>query len=266
MIDPSLDIRIELISGTEGSLSFNSIIKSLKNKDWLSRRNLLTVATVEFIWFSHELKSWTFQSVLDYLTSRGDITHLSLEDIDAIAKKTVEMLEGHVAKNHVENIFRVVETDFAITGIGSSFLPGERPLFIIPRQDFQARTGTVPTIRGETERRTRISEEIVTLIRPVLLDSNDRKWGFKGREGEFGASVKDAQFIQNMIEGRIAIPLVSGITLAVTLHTSEERKDGVWHVTDRTIMAVHRVTPPQVQTDILSPTHNQLPKESTKRD
>jgi hypothetical protein len=38
IIDPSIDIKIELVSGTEGSFSFNTFIKSLNPKDLLSKK------------------------------------------------------------------------------------------------------------------------------------------------------------------------------------------------------------------------------------
>jgi hypothetical protein len=247
IIDPSLEIKLELISGTEGSLSLNSIIKSIKVGDILSKRNLITLAFLGIAWFRQETISWIYHEILDHVSGKTEPQQLSEDDVESIAKRIAHFLEHPIAQDQVETVYRILETDPAITGVGASQSAGIKPPFIIPRQEFATRSGKAKTERHESETRTADTEETLTLIRPVLLDSSDRRWGFQGAAGEFGATIKDHKFITDILEGRITVALVSGIKLAVTLHTAEEKKDGVWHVTDWSVLAVHKITPPPVQ-------------------
>ena len=41
ILDPSLDLRVEFVSGTEGSFSLNAWLRSLNPKDLLSKKTLL---------------------------------------------------------------------------------------------------------------------------------------------------------------------------------------------------------------------------------
>lgn len=224
IIDPSLEIRIELISGTESSLSLNSVIKSLKSKDIISKKNLIAVASAALLWFSHETRVWSFQKVLDFLISHDDTSHLSPDDLDAIARKVTEALDKRVASQHVERIYRELDNDPAVRGVGATAKPGHRPSSIVPRSEFAFRSSSPHLIEEHIEvtKRVRTSIETVTLISPVLKEG-PRRWKFSGREGEFGAKIKDHEFLEDLLNGRTAVPMVMGIQMEIELHTSEEK-------------------------------------------
>jgi hypothetical protein len=261
IIDPSLKLRIELISGTESSLSLNSLIKSVNPKDIISKRNLLTLASVALIWFRHETLVWSYQEFLNLLKSDPGATHLSVDDTEAIAQRAADIIEKGLAAKQVESVYRALETDPAIQGVGATSKPGERPTSIVPRTEFRARSGESTTLQLEVTKRVKTETETLTLVRPVLLPSQyQRRWGFRGKEGEFGATVRDTSFIDNLVEGRTAVPLVSGIRLIVELQTTEELKDHVWQTVDRTITKVMKIIPPQIQTGLESPPSSHPPK------
>lgn len=95
----------------------------------------------------------------------------------------------------------------------------------------------------------KLSIETLTLVSPVPLQSK-RKWRFIGKEGEFGATVKDEQFLDDVQRGRSAIPMVAGIRMEVELQTLESPFEGIWIVRNRNILRVRRVTPPSIQLTI----------------
>jgi hypothetical protein len=96
-------------------------------------------------------------------------------------------------------------------------------------------------------RRARTSIETVTLVSPVLLPGK-RRWRFLGKEGEFGAYIKDAQFLENVLRGRSGIPMVAGIRMEVELQTIEDPiEGGAWVVRERAVLSVRRVSPPSFQ-------------------
>jgi hypothetical protein len=68
-----------------------------------------------------------------------------------------------------------------------------------------------------------------------------------GKEGEFGASIRDAEFLDNVLRGRSAIPMVAGIRMEVELLTIEDPFEGAWIVRERNILNVRRVIPPSIQ-------------------
>ena len=228
-----MHIRVELVSGTEGSLSLNSLIKSLQPKDLFSRRNLIALASVALVWFRQETFVWGYQEFLNFLVAHGASTHLSQEDMDAIAKKAAEAMEKRLAEKHVEEVYQALEADPAIDGVGASPLPGGRPPHIVPRSEFHARSGGARSERVEIIQRVRTYDETVTLTRAVLVPTANPRWGFRGREGSFSAIVKDDEFIASIMDGKAAIPLAAGIRLNVSLEAVEELQNGAWVVTGR---------------------------------
>jgi hypothetical protein len=61
VLDPSLDIRVELASGTDGNLSLNSILKTADGKDL----TLAAIAGIVLFWFGNHLLDWTFDELMD---------------------------------------------------------------------------------------------------------------------------------------------------------------------------------------------------------
>jgi hypothetical protein len=45
VIDPALELRIELESGTDGSLCLNAILRAVRPKDLFTKRNLIAIAS-----------------------------------------------------------------------------------------------------------------------------------------------------------------------------------------------------------------------------
>src|SRR5947208_9697632 len=54
IFDPSMTVRVELLSGTDGSLSLNSLIRSIKLRDLVTRKRLIALAITATLWFTHE--------------------------------------------------------------------------------------------------------------------------------------------------------------------------------------------------------------------
>jgi hypothetical protein len=116
---------------------------------------------------------------------------------------------------------------------------------------------------AEIVKRVRRTHERVTLIRPVLEPGN-RRWQVSGAEGRFGASIKDQTFLENILSGHIAVPMVAGIEMDIDLETTEEKKGDVWVVINRDIVTVGRIYPPPVQSVL--PLTGGRERESDKSD
>jgi hypothetical protein len=244
ILDPSLDIRIELASGTEGSLSLNSVIRAVKKHTGLDER--LTVAAVAvgvLIWFGEHLADWSFHKVMDYLTGETAVTEtLSPEQIEQLADKISEMIEKKVAHPQVQEVYRELERDHAVKGVGASSVPGARPKRVVPRAEFPQRAGHFQIKETTSIKRETTKQERVTLISPVLIQGA-RKWRFRSALGEFAASIKDDVFVERLLSGRILVPMTGGIEMEVLLRITEEQEKGVWVITDRSIVQVLDIHP-----------------------
>lgn len=248
--DPSMAVRIELVSGTDGSLSLNSIIKALNPKDWTTKTRLIALATTALIWFRSETGRWLFDEVMSDII--GHHTELSSEDRTEIAKLVADALEKKVAQQQVQQVYRELETDRSVRGVGATREPGQRPDDIVPRSEFAERGGSATFESSEIIQQTRRSRQRVTVIRPVL-ETGRGAWQFSGSSGRFFAPVRDQRFLDDLLNGRTIIPMRAGIQLDIDLDTVEENRDGVWVPLRRTVIAVRHVYPAPTQESLPLP-------------
>lgn len=236
---PGAVVRVELVSGTAGSLSLNSLIKALGLQ--IDREKLKNIALALAAYIALETRDYTFGRVLDWLTDKEPeaARNLTDEDVKAIAKA----LQSEPAQRPMRQVFKEVERDGAIRGVGVTDTPGARPALVIPRAAFPERAGMVVQEQTSTKRIVPLRIPVV-LVSPVLVEG-DRRWKFQGPSGEFGASVKDATFIQSVLSGTTAVPMVAGILMDVEVESNETLKDGVWVVDSRVVTHVYGVKPPE---------------------
>lgn len=263
IIDPSINIRIELLSGTEGSFSFNTFIKSINPKDLLTKKNLKTLACLCVAWFVTHSADYAFDKGADivtaliesHLSGGTESVPLSEEDKSEIAQQVATLLKKDIASDKVQTIYRVINSDSAIKAVGASIRHAEKPSNLVPRHEFLARSGIHHVEEQRIQSRTKEKETTVTLISPVLLDGSPRKWRVEGPDGEFGASMKDESFLKSLTHGEVKIPMVANIQMDVILQIKETFKDGVWEVKERNIIKVNGVfqPPPAPQLDLDKP-------------
>lgn len=259
VLDPSLDIRIDLASGTEGSLSLNSIIKTVKTAYASEDLTLKVVTIVVLCWFGEQVAEWGVHKLMDTLVGPAEHT-LSEADLAKLAELVAKQIENAQAKRHVEQVYRELERDTAISGVGATRAPAERPKTIVPRAEFSQRGGTTTTTEITVEKRIRTSPERVTLISPVLLPG-PRRWRFSFHEGEFGASIEDAVFLDSLLTGKLTVPMIGGIEMDVVLQTTEEKEMNVWVVKERKVLHVSRIYPAPTQPALTLPPPPEVKRE-----
>lgn len=238
-LSPEADVRVELVSGTEGSLSLNSLIKGTGML--VSRERLKLIAWTIAVYFALETRDYTFGRVMDHLFGERQTEAPELSDGDI--QRIVSALERSSATNQLRQVFREAERDPAIQGVGVTTVPGERPVVIVPRDQFSTR-GAGPGREVTVTKRTTVERVTVVLVSPVLVAGN-RRWKFRGPQGEFGAPVRDEPFIDRVLSGTTPVPMVAGIFMDIELETDEERLDGVWAPQARRVVRVFDVKPPE---------------------
>lgn len=238
VLDPSLEIEVQFDSGTPGSLKLNAILGDAKKK-LTDPKVLKAVAFVILSWFAEDVRSTIDQGFIQSIMLHEDTNpHLSDEEIAEIARKVAELIRGGTAHNQVKQVYRELEADPKIKGVGATTRRDHRPETIVPRSRFRE-LGTTESVQstetGAVRRREKI--ETLNLISPVLLPGQ-RRWKFSFHEGEFGAPVLDQEFLDRVLSGREPIAMTAGLTMDVVLETKEELIAGVWAITGRNILRV----------------------------
>jgi hypothetical protein len=238
IIDPSIDVRIGFASGTEGSLSLNSIIKAI-GKKVRDPATLRAIFMAVLLYFARELRDYNIHKAIESALGREE--KLSQEDIDRIADAVARANKNKDADKHARQVYRELEADKTIKGVAVTDRPGRPPPEnIVPRSEFLARSN-VQVVPTDPKKRTSTTRERVTLISPVLLDQT-RSWKFwLPQIGQFGARVEDQKFIRSLVSGRRKIPMRGGIQMDVVLVTHEVNEVGVWEVNERVVKEVLRV-------------------------
>lgn len=245
IIDPSISVRVELVSGTDGSLNLNSVIQAPKgvkisaNARWGLLWGIL-------VFFGPDIKNWAVAKFMDYVISRQPELaedRLSEGDVQRIIEGVAKIIAKGPPAESAREVYKEVEKDTSISGIGASPAPDERPEYIVPRSSFPRMASLPEPTETEVTRRTVPSRARLTVTKAVLVPG-DGHWRFAFGEQKFGAPVKDAAFVERLLSGQILIPMVSGVELDVEMITIEEKVDGVWEIKDRAITKVIEIHMP----------------------
>jgi hypothetical protein len=248
LLDPAIEIRVELKNGTEGSLFLNSTIKYIRNYAATHPVNFKAICISAALLLGEKVVELSWQHIVD-ATGLSPEIHITEADKQDIVQKTMAALESKIAQTHVQEFYRQVDRDPNIQAVGISHFPSIKPAIIIQRSEFAQKHTPIETheILGKRTRRTRVQ---LILTRPHLNDLK-KQWKFIGPEGEISVYMKDAEFLADVLEGRKAIPMVRGIIIEADLQTKEEMKNNVWRVTSRSVLRVHNVTAPPIQQSLL---------------
>lgn len=248
IVDPSLTIRLEFESGTDGSLSVNSILRFVRQQvaDPVVRKTII-VAIV--LWFAKESAAALIGLGIDDVL-HGDVT-ISQQDAEIIADKVLVLLEKRVGAKHVQQVFKEIDKDKSIQGVGVGTIKGARPKSIVPREEFQERSRDPSEEETEPGKRTRPERMMLTLISPVL-QKNNNKWRFLSKDGNIFVGISDERFLADVLSGRAGITMKSGIVIIADVDVTEKRVDSVWEVVDRNITHVVEIRSGDGMDDLLS--------------
>jgi hypothetical protein len=261
ILDPSLEVRIEFDSGTPGSLSLNSLIRAAKKH--ASVATLATVVSVVGVQFKQEIITYTMDKILDTMLI-GDKpgAQLSDKELDRVANRVAELVQKKAVLPQAQQVYRQLERDTAIHGVGSTSVRGSRPDQIVSRDQFKLRGSQdvlrVANLPDQKKRRVRFKGSL-TLISPVLVH-DDRRWKFSGPGGEFGAYIDDEAFVDRALSGHVRF--CEGSQFSVEMLTTEEFDGKVWTPTERHIVKIGRMRKPLRQASL--PLGNPPKKESHK--
>ena len=249
-VDPFSDWEVELESALPGSQKLRSIIKLPDKAD--RRRVILTAIGVALGFLLKEAASWGVGEIMDYITGPDapvEVRALSDEEVKALAEELVVILHSGTGKAEAKDVYDALEDDPDVRGAGATSAPDKRPNLVVPRSNFPSQ---LPEIEASEEPRERVTVETMeaVLLRPLLTASTTRRWGFQTRGGSFGAPIHDTKFLEDLLAGRMNVPLRQGIVMVIEVEVTEELVEGVWRIKDRAVKRVVSVSMPPVQRDL----------------
>ncbi|WP_192847026.1 hypothetical protein, partial [Aureimonas sp. AU4] len=179
---------------------------------------------------------------------------LTHADIVRIADETVRRVQAGGAKLQAQEVYRAIERERSIKGVGVTTEKGARPRSVVGRGQFRERAGYDVGDDQTLRERSRIEEDTIVLVSPVLeMNQRHRKWRFLRRGEPFNATVEDPAFLQKVLSGRTRIPMVAGIELRAVVEITETRNGLVWEVTARRVLDVRDVRPPSEHPNLFPP-------------
>jgi hypothetical protein len=250
-VDPFITWKVELEGTRAGSIRLGSIIKLPDNAENRGMVKGAIFASVLFVFQS--VGSWGIGKIMDWITGPDappEARSLSQEEMRLLAEEIVVLLENGVGRDDAAEVYHALEQDVDVTGVGVTSQRDRRPEVVIPRSSFPSRQ--VDAGKDEPKERVGIERTDLVVVKAVLANSPTRRWGFQSRLGAFGAPIRDAKFLSNLVAGRLNVPLRQGIIMDVDLETTERFEFGVWRPVERAVLAVHGITAPAAQPDLFS--------------
>lgn len=249
VVDPSIVISLELESSTKGSLSINSVVRFIKQQvaDPVTRKVILYTMVA---WLTKEAGAALLNITIENIIRNEP--EISEQDATRIAEKVLELLNKQVAIRPVQELFREVEKDQSISGVGVGTAKGARPSSLVPRDQFAKRGRDATDTTDSDQIRFRRERSILTLISPVLQD-NKNKWRFQSKDGTIYAGMKDESFLRELLSGRSDIKMRSGIRLIADMEIKERLDNGVWTISERDVTRVLGIRTETEIDDLFSP-------------
>jgi len=241
VLDPSFSVRVGIQGHDDGSLWENLLLIADKAKaEYESKPTRYGLALAAIAWIiappAERARDIVWQPLLDKY-----LPEASAEDV-AEANRLIGVASGgRIAAKEKEQFYREISRDTGITGVSVNIEKRTGP-WLVPRSEFPLYSGQAPTIQSDLDRST-VSPMRVIILSPVLEVSN-RRWKFATLQGEFGAVVRDKQFLEQIVAGQTPVRMRGGVELDVELETKERLVDGVWTVTDRSVLRVIDIMEP----------------------
>jgi hypothetical protein len=253
LTDPFLEVRVELVSGTESSINLNSVIRAVQDVVG-DPKKLRVIALGIATYFATQFGGWVVGKGFDALweTAKHELGPAVVEMLSEDEKRDVEQTVVRIAtaKSTAEKARRVyfeLSKDDAVTGVGVSLVPGVRPQHVVPRSEFAERAGMLMVDEELVPRRTETDRLTLTLAAPALQEG-DYKWKFQLGGKAVWAHMHDPDFQARLSPGSNSAPrMVTGIRMDVDLETVQELKEGVWTTVNQTVKRVYQLSEPVTQ-------------------
>jgi hypothetical protein len=231
VVDPSLDIQVDFLSGTIASRSINSILRTAGivalAHPWTSG-SLAAVAGVFLLAPpSHIADDVTMHLAKEWLGHEDDA--LTNSDVERVARRVVELQRDNDAVRFKQQIFDAAGSDERVRGLGAAPQIG-RPAasLIIPKARFDEYRSAPEVGADVVETRTVHSmNERVEIVRPYSK-GEEKRWRFENERGEFSATMRDPIFLAALRAKHTGLDIGEGVQMWVDLKVKEDLVGNAW--------------------------------------
>lgn len=253
LVEPFAEVRVELMTGTEGSLNLNARINAIRGVI-SDPKKLKAVAYAILLFFGGQFSGWVigkgFDVAWESLSAEAAQVWdtLSSSEQEEALRVARQVVESKTAREKAQRVYAELSKDDRVTGVGATLTPGHRPADIVPRSEFSERAGGSKEIVEETIQRRIVPDRLtLTLIAPSLSEE-DYKWKFRLGTKTVWAHMDDETMRARIAPGSNSAPrMLLGIVLDVDLETIQEFRDNVWVVIDQRVTKVHSLKEPTSQ-------------------
>lgn len=244
IIDPSADVRVELLDAVDSSLGYRSLVKAVgtvaKQHPWVAGG----IGGVLGAFFMTPLEHFSEHIWKDIYASIGHV-----EDAEQCAKDDPEKVRASAEKAQGPNfaptekreLFVQLEREPIILGaaVAPSIIRKPSPEMFIPRIDFARRAG-IQALTTETVQKRTSSERMKVVLLTPKLQPKELMWQFADESGRpFSAKMKDADYLRALEEHRTGAELMIGLWMDIQVETKLETVGGVWAEKSREITKVY---------------------------
>jgi len=248
-LEPGLTVEIQIVDGEKGSLWLNTLLTFLESKmEQIARgaerfprlaalaRGLAIIVvatplqlTAEDIW----------KAVLHEQPEAASLSQASQDQLKAMFDKAIR--DG-LAEAQRDKFAGAVSKDDKITAVGVSATTNAPPKLLVQRDQIGSYLQREQVSEDGESTRRRITIMHVTLVSPVLEDT-ERSWRFR-QPGlpEFGAVMKDRGFLAAMASRAVHEELRFGIPMEIEVEFKEKFEGGIWVPVERNVLRVIQPT------------------------
>ena len=244
-IDPTLEVSVDIIDGDRSSLWLNTLTAIEQKLDLLHQGGekyprLWALAKGLAIIVVATPLSVTAEDVWRDIANDDPaiVARLSDDDRKALIDDLKKALREDVARPQKKQFFRSAEKDTTIKEVGVAAKPKGKPRTLVPRERFTSYLNPNASDEVTDSFRKRSETWEVTLISPVL-ENSERSWRFiRGGMPEFGAVMRDKGFLDAIESGGVHVELRKGIQMVLEIQFKERFEGGVWLTMERSVIRV----------------------------
>lgn len=233
IIDPSAEIRVELIDAVDSSLGYRSLIKAIskvaKQHPYIAGGIGGVMGTFFSIPLSH-FGEHIWEEIYAAIGHVDDARQCAIDDPEKVRLSAEKGRSSSFAAPQKRELFTQLEREPIILGaaVTPSITIKPPPALFIPRAEFAGRAG-IDAITTETVEKRTISERMRVILLTPKLQPKELMWQFAGEDGRpFSAKMRDANYLKALEEHRTGAELMIGLWMDIQVETKLETVGGIW--------------------------------------
>jgi hypothetical protein len=245
VIDPNGTLTVELVGTEPGSLKLPVVLKFVEDQaaiiaagaseyPHLKKMALASAAVIA--------TATTTVAIEQIVTPNVQQVELSEKDRAILKELKSEIAKSKDVKHAQQRLYRTLDKDPAISGVGVSDNTETEPAIIIPKNQFAERAGLWSQSIDQKQEQTVEHVWNVVLVK-AAFSSIPRGWRFSRDGIEFGAKMNDAYFLEALSAGRIPISLQEGVLMTIEVEYKEVLEGQLWVYVPNTRKVTRVITP-----------------------